>query len=261
VAKYSPTVSPIRPVSVSYASSIDACCGSRKQQWSHIAPPRRTGQLSRPPRVDRRATDAGPVLATTAPTGRDHRAGQTRAGHRRRVTTKLPPATGPDARGGSDRPVPLVVVRVGVGPRAASPTGTTSPPVGVSVGPHRTAQRPTSVLSGPSSLEMSLSYGHSPPVSRRTRVVPARVSARNRRRSLGAWLHASPWPCVRFSAPTERRGRRDGAFPVPGLGRDTRRTSLGAESPGTTAVHESRGITWRTQWRPNAARAGCSLPG
>jgi hypothetical protein len=39
---------------------------------------------------DRGATGAGPVPATTAPGGRDHRAGQTRAGHRRRVATKLP---------------------------------------------------------------------------------------------------------------------------------------------------------------------------
>jgi hypothetical protein len=37
-----------------------------------------------------RGTGAGPVPATTAPGGRDHRAGQTRAGHRRRVATKLP---------------------------------------------------------------------------------------------------------------------------------------------------------------------------
>jgi hypothetical protein len=218
-------------------------------------------RLLRPPWVDRGATGAGPVPATSAPCGRDHRAGQTRAGHRRSVTTKLPPATGltPEAALTDRYRSSSCGLASDLGRRRqlARPR----PPVGVSVGPHRTAQRPTSVLSGPSSLEMSLSYGHSPPVSRRTRVVPARVSARNRRRSLGAWLHASPWPCVRFSAPTERRGRRDGAFPVPGLGRDTRRTSLGAESPGTTAVHESRGITWRTQWRPNAARAGCSLPG
>jgi hypothetical protein len=39
---------------------------------------------------DRGATGAGPVPATTAPSGRDHRAGQSRAGHRRRVATKLP---------------------------------------------------------------------------------------------------------------------------------------------------------------------------